>query len=239
MIDRGIGIWLGWLAVPVIGALACGGNEDGSGTNAATDDPDASSSSDAPTTTATTSATTAATTEPTTGSATSTTTTDSDDSSSSSGDAPTSADSSGSESTGNEVVPEGCFDYPSFVPTEVSLRNDVMPIFVESCWMCHQNPNDGIFLGYGGNSDGEATAVRDNLLTVTPHQAPNEIFVIPGDPLNSWMMAKVEYDNPGGDCPLIDCPNPGCDWFAPPTEILPTAQLDILRSWIANGAPDN
>lgn len=232
MFKPGIAVWLGWLAVPLI---ACGGNDGGSGTNAATDDPDASSSSDSPTTTVTTTTATDPTTDPSGSS-----TTDVDPSSSSSGDEPTSADSSGSGSTGSEVVPQGCFDYPSFVATpNVSFRNDVMPIFVDSCWMCHQNPNDGIFLGYGGNTEDESTAVRDNLLTVTPHQAPNETFVIPGDPLNSWLMAKVEYDNPGGDCPLIDCPNPGCDWFAPPTEILPTAQLDVLRSWIANGAPAN
>lgn len=231
MFERGIGVWLGWLAVPL---LACGGTDGDSDTNAATDGADASSSS---TTTATDPTTT--TTDPTTDPS-STSTTDVDPSTSSSGDAPTSDESTGgSESTGSEVVPEGCFDYPSFVPTDVSLRNDVMPIFVESCWMCHQTPGNGLFLGYGGNTDAEATAVRDNLLTVTPNQAPNETFVIPGDPLNSWMMAKVEYDNPGGDCPLIDCTNPGCDWFAPPSEILPTAQLDVLRSWIANGALDN
>jgi hypothetical protein len=230
---RGMGVWL---AVAVTVAIGCGEGEAGTGTSAATDDPAGSSSTD-PSTSATTATTT--TTDPSTDPSTSTTD-DPDPSTSSSDDGPTSVDSSSSDSTGAEAVPEGCFDYVAFEPTPgVSLRADVMPIFVESCWMCHQNPNDGIFLGYGGNSDAEATAVRDNLLTETPHQAPNEIFVIPGDPLNSWMMAKVEYDNPGGDCPLIDCPNPGCDWFAPPSEILPTAQLDILRSWIANGAPDN
>lgn len=235
MFERGFGTWLGLLAVPL---LACDSNGGDSGTDAATDSFDASSSS---TTTSTTTSTTAPaeTTNPTTDPSSSSTT-EVDPSTSSSGDAPTSGESSGdSSSTGLDVVPEGCFDYVSFVPTEVSLRNDVMPIFVESCWMCHQNPNNGLYLGNGGNTDAESIAVRDSLLTVTPNQAPNEIFVIPGDPLNSWMMAKVEYDNPGGDCPLIDCTNPGCDWFAPPTEILPTAQLDILRSWIANGALDN
>jgi hypothetical protein len=217
--------------------FACGADDGDAGTNAATEDSDPSSSSTTPTTDPTTTTTTNTTVS---GSSSESSTSDEPDpSSSSSDDGPTSADSSGSESTGAQTVPEGCFDYPSFVPTEVSFRNDVMPIFVESCWMCHQNPNDGIFLGYGGNTEQESTAVRDNLLTVTPHQAPNMIFVVPGDPLTSWLMAKVEYDNPGGDCPLIDCPNPGCDWFAPPSEILPAAQLDVLRSWIANGAPDN
>lgn len=230
MFERGFGIWLGLLAVPL---MACDSSDGDSGTTAATDGLDASSSS----TTATTAP--AETTDATTGSSSSSTT-DVDPSTSSGAESTTSAETSdGSSSTGVEAVPEGCFDYVSFVPTDVSLRNDVMPIFVESCWQCHQNANDGLYLGSGGNTDAESTAVRNSLLTVTPNQAPTEIFVIPGDPLNSWMMAKVEYDNPGGDCPLIECTNPGCDWFAPPSEILPTAQLDILRSWIANGALDN
>lgn len=230
MFERGRGTWLGCLAVSL---LACGSTESDSDTNAATDGLDASSSSSSSTTAA------AETTDPTTGSSSSSTT-DVDPSTTSGDDTTTSAESSeGSSSTGLQTVPEGCFDYVSFVPTDVSLRNDVMPIFVESCWQCHQNENSGLYLGNGGTTDAESTAVRNSLLTVTPNQAPNEIFVVPGDPLNSWMMAKVEYDNPGGDCPLIDCTNPGCDWFAPPSEILPTAQLDILRSWIANGALDN
>lgn len=198
-----------------------------------------------PTTTSTGDPTSDGTTAPTTSATTSTETSSEvtgDDAPSSSGaTTPTGDGSTDDDSTGAATVPEGCFDYPSFVPTEVSFRNDVMPIFVQSCWMCHQDPapEAGLFLGYGGTTDEEAVAVRNNLLTMTPHQAPDMIFVVPGDPLTSWMMAKAEYDNPGSDCPLIDCPNPGCDWFAPPTEILPTAQLDVFRSWIANGAPDN
>lgn len=233
---RGIGVWLAAVV------MACGADEDGTGTAAATEDPGSSSSTDDPSTSVTTTTQTSAdpTTDPSTDPSTSSTDPSTDPSTSTTEDPETTADSSGSESTGEPAVPEGCFDYVAFDPIPgVSLRDDVMPIFVQSCWMCHQNPNDGIFLGYGGNSDAEAMAVRNNLLTVTPHQAPNEIFVIPGDPLNSWLMAKVEYENPGGDCPLIDCPNPGCDWFAPPSEILPQQQLDILRSWIANGALDN
>lgn len=216
-----------WLAVALVCLFACGDDGPGSDPTATTggNEPASTSADETTTMNVVPGSSEESSGEPST--------------SASSSDETTTTDSS--EDTGVQAVPEGCFDYPSFVPTEVSFRDDVMPIIVESCWMCHQDPapEAGLFLGYGGNTDEESIAVRNNLLTMTPHQAPDMTFVVPGDPLTSWFMAKVEYDNPGGDCPLIDCPNPGCDWFAPPTEILPTAQLDVFRSWIANGAPDN
>lgn len=229
----------GRASVWVIALAGCGDAGSDPQPQATTTD---AASSGAPTETSASSATSAAPTTDTTGvdpDATSEDPTSSPSPDTSAG--PSDADGSSSSDTGTQTVPEGCFDYPSFVPTEVSFRDDVMPIFVQSCWMCHQDPapEAGLFLGYGGTTDDEAVAVRNNLLTMTPHQAPNMTFVVPGDPSVSWLMAKMEYDDPGGDCPLIDCPNPGCDWFAPPTEILPVEQLDVFRSWIANGALDN
>lgn len=226
---RKTGLILGLLAA------ACGADGDGNATVGTATDVATTSTGDDPTapTTSTSTSSTSSTSEPQPGST-------EESSGGSSSEAGDDAMSDASSSTGTPTVPEGCYDYYAFEPFDVSFRNDVMPIFVESCWTCHADPIDsGIFLGYGGNTEKESTMVHENLLSVTPLQAPAMTMIVPGDPLISWFMAKVEYADPANDCPLIDCPNPGCSLFAPPTEQLPEAQLAILRSWILDGALNN
>lgn len=156
------------------------------------------------------------------------------------GSADVSSDSSGSDLAQDMgPYPEGCYDYRQFVAQNVSYQNDVMPIFAQRCSGCHSNPNRSAYYGDGTTDAAIATAVRDKLLNETPIQAPNLRFVVPGDPLRSYMIAKVEYDDPGGTCALVQCSEPGCNLQAPPSAQLPEPELVILRSWVINGALDN
>jgi hypothetical protein len=73
----------------------------------------------------------------------------------------------------------------------------------------------------------------------TPVQAPALRFVTPNDPLHSYMLAKVEYPNPGGTCSEVQCSAPGCELFAPPGQMLTEAEKAVLRSWIMTGAEND
>lgn len=144
---------------------------------------------------------------------------------------------SGAATEGDDL--SGCYDYESFAPSTVSFREDVMPIFAESCASCHSNPEESVYFGTGGTTEPEATAIYAKLLTGVPKQAPHLNFVVPSDPVRSYMMAKVEYDDPGGTCAVIVCDEPGCNLMAPPSAQLPEPQLGVLRSWVMGGALDN
>jgi hypothetical protein len=114
-----------------------------------------------------------------------------------------------------------------------------MPIFAARCAGCHADPNASIYFGMGGTTDPEASATYTKLLDGTPKQAPHLSFVVPFDPVRSYMLAKVEYDDPGGTCSVVVCSEPGCNLQAPPSAQLPEEELAVLRSWVINGALDD
>jgi hypothetical protein len=159
-------------------------------------------------------------------------------STSSSGDTSTDASPTDSTATG-EDPPVGCYDYDAFAPSSVSYRADVMPILATWCSPCHADPSASIYFGTGGTSETEAVAVRDKLLAGVPKQAPELAFVAPGDPLHSYMMAKIEYPIPGGTCSVIQCSEPGCELPAPPAAPLSESDKSTVRSWIMLGAADD
>ncbi len=136
-----------------------------------------------------------------------------------------------SSATGS--LPRGCVDYSTFTPTAVGFASDVMPIFLARCQQCHDDPTASTYYG------ADAATVHQKLLQGVPIQAPHLRFVVPGDPLRSYMMAKVEYANPGGTCPLVACSEPGCELSAPPGNPLPSGELAVLRSWVLNGAAND
>jgi len=121
----------------------------------------------------------------------------------------------------------------------VSFRDDVMPIFAARCASCHANPNESVYFGTGTTTEAEAVAVYDILLDGEPKQAPHLSFIVPGDPLRSYAMAKMEYDDPGGTCSEVMCSEPGCNLQAPPSAQLPEPELAVVRSWILGGALDD
>ncbi|MBX7082269.1 MAG: hypothetical protein K1X88_23885 [Nannocystaceae bacterium] len=149
-------------------------------------------------------------------------------------------DTVGSDDGGTtDALPQGCYDYAAFAPTVVSFRADVMPIFASACSSCHADASKSIYFGQGGTTEAEATAVYDVLLHGVPKQAPQLAFVAPFDPLHSYMIAKIEYADPGHTCAAVQCDEPGCELAAPPAGPLPEADKATLRSWVLGGALDD
>lgn len=136
-------------------------------------------------------------------------------------------------------LPAGCYDYDAFEPFPVGFRDAVMPILAAACSSCHADPTRSIYFGTGGTSEAEAAAVYDKLLNGGSIQAPALDFVTPGDPLHSYMMAKVEYAVPGATCAEVQCAEPGCELPAPPAGPIAESDKAILRSWILGGALDD
>ena len=149
----------------------------------------------------------------------------------------TAADEGSSSGEEEELI--GCYDYDAFMPTTVSFRTDVMPILAARCASCHADPEASVYYGMGGTTEAEASAVYTILLEGVPKQAPHLSFIVPSDPVRSYMMAKVEYLDPGGTCSAVQCDEPGCELLAPPAGQLPEAELAILRSWVMGGALDD
>ena len=143
----------------------------------------------------------------------------------------TTTDGGGGSGTG-AATPVGCYDYNAFTPATVSFADDVMPLFAARCASCHMD-TAGTYYG------SDAALVFDKLLNATPVQAPQLRFVQPNDPLHSYMLAKVEYPNPGGTCSEVQCSAPGCELFAPPGQMLTEAEKGILRSWVMTGAEND
>lgn len=64
-----------------------------------------------------------------------------------------------------------------------------------------------------------------NLVNVASPRDPNQIRVVPGDPDNSFIIHKLEGTQTLGD----RMPQGG--------PYLPQSTIDVVRQWIANGAP--
>jgi hypothetical protein len=94
---------------------------------------------------------------------------------------------------------------------------DVVPIFVENCWVCHP-PNGGLDLG--------AINAYANLVNVTSVGFPSEKRVVPYDPLLSLLWKKIIHSGEFG----LDMP---------PNEVLSTEDLLTIRNWIEQGAQNN
>lgn len=114
---------------------------------------------------------------------------------------------------------------PSTSP-QVSLSKDVQPIFTVRCATtgCHGSsfPNLGLIL-----IDGESYA---NLVNVKSAESPLD-RVEPGDSAASYLMHKLQgtqtsVGGSGDQMPRFSTP-------------LPDAEIDLIRSWIDQGAQDN
>jgi hypothetical protein len=122
--------------------------------------------------------------------------------------------------------------------TPVSFRNDVLPLFTQSCAFstCHgteASSNQGLYLGSGPAPD--AVKVRASLLAMSA--TAGMFYVIPGDPKKSFVMRKLD-----GDQCMLDttCVGRTCGARMPRNGAqLPQTQRDAVRRWIAQGAKDN
>jgi len=109
--------------------------------------------------------------------------------------------------------------------TQVSFSDDIQPIFSAHCAECHRP--DGFASGQV-EMDLRPGFAHASIVTVASDEAPGRTRVIPGDPDASYLVEKVESDQPaaGARMPLFGAP-------------LSDAELALLRSWIAAGAPNN
>ena len=103
----------------------------------------------------------------------------------------------------------------------VNFELQIQPIFTNSCALagCHASP------GAKAGLNLDAASSIANLVNVPSSQQPGLQRVLPGNPDDSYLVRKLE----GG---------PGITGARMPLSraSLPTAQLDLIRLWIAQGA---
>lgn len=103
-----------------------------------------------------------------------------------------------------------------------TLTNVQAQVFNLSCGYstCHDaSAGGGLSL-----ADGESYA---SLVGVAAHGDPTQTLVIAGDPDNSYLMMKL-----GRDGTIVGDP-------MPPGAAVESSQLELVRGWILDGAPDN
>jgi hypothetical protein len=105
-----------------------------------------------------------------------------------------------------------------------SLSRDVQPIFNNSCVVCHQGQ------GQAGLTLEPANAYK-NLVNVASTEAPSLKRVAPGDPANSYLLAKlngtqVQAGGSGAQMPYGAQP-------------LSASQISLIQQWIQGGAANN
>lgn len=109
----------------------------------------------------------------------------------------------------------------------VSFATNVMPIFTQNCALlgCHSGgvPAGGMLL------TGAASDVRARLVNVAAVGHPNAIRVIPNNADSSYIIRKLEG---GPNIVGVRMPASG-----PP--YLPQSTVDIIRTWISQGALNN
>lgn len=108
----------------------------------------------------------------------------------------------------------------------VSLANDIQPIFTARCSGCHRDgsttSNSGIAIRL---VEGQSRATLVNQASVLD---PALTHVIPGDSANSLLFQKVASDTP----PVgLRMPRN--------SSALEQAQIDLIATWINEGAMDN
>ena len=108
---------------------------------------------------------------------------------------------------------------PEVAPTFTEVRDDIL---VPSCGLstCHGAAAGGLQLD-------EATTAAD-LVDVDSALSPGDILVIANDPDNSYLMRKLEDDTS-----IVG------QLMPPPFGGLEPERIEIIRAWIADGAPDN
>jgi hypothetical protein len=111
---------------------------------------------------------------------------------------------------------------------------NVQPILVRACSFrsCH----GGTSMSGGLNLGASPAASHAALVNVASTQVPALRRVLPGDPAMSWLMHKVD----GTMSTVAACQAAGamCGVSMPErSELLPAAERDLIRRWIAAGAP--
>ena len=102
-------------------------------------------------------------------------------------------------------------------PRQVRYKADVQPLLNKHCLECHA-PG-----GLGFAASGFSLIDYEGLLAGTRYGP----MVVPGDPQSSNLLILIE----GRADPSIQMPHGG--------KKMPAAEIEVLRNWIAQGAPNN
>lgn len=117
------------------------------------------------------------------------------------------------------------------VPTVVTFSNNIVPMVQESCALaaCHSSKesNLGIYLTF------EASQIYEELQKKSP--TSNEKHIVPGDPVQSYVLAKIEGRQGTAKC-TGSC---GTEMPPPPDPKLTATQIAVWRKWITEGAKNN
>ena len=117
------------------------------------------------------------------------------------------------------AVTNADFEVVDPVATGVDYATQIQPIFNSRCTQCHDatSPPQGLSL--------VAASSYANLVNVASNEVPSLERVEPGNPDDSYLVQKVEGTAAvGGRMPLGGSP-------------LSAAQIELIRSWISDGAP--
>lgn len=108
------------------------------------------------------------------------------------------------------------------VTVDPSFANEIQPIFNSNCAIsgCHSNASKSANLSL---ASGEA---YDNLVNVNSTQNSSKKRVVPGDAENSYLVIKIEANQPGIS-------------KMPPSGSLSSNQIQLIKNWINKGANDN
>ncbi len=159
------------------------------------------------------------------------------------------SDGGGGGGTGG-AAESACFDYATFkgdAPT-VSFRNDVLPVFRQSCGLsssCHGDATNSLpsqpFLGpkmsAPAPTDAEIASLLAGIVGKASVGEPSMAVVTAADASKSFLMYKM--DGRLG-CPALPCAKTStCGTSMPQgSATLPDASLDLVRRWIQQGAKD-
>lgn len=157
-------------------------------------------------------------------------------------------DDGGTTSGGNNgTAPEGCYapdaSFDSTTP-QVNFRADVLPILQRSCGLaaaCHgevSGPNP--YLGPVSTTEATEADVQEihkQNVGVASKANPGMNLIEPGDPMNSFLMHKLDDDL--DNCSLLECVGAACGTEMPPGLKLQASERDTIRRWIAQGANVN
>jgi hypothetical protein len=106
---------------------------------------------------------------------------------------------------------------------EVSFKNDIYPIFQARCMICHAEGAPGCV------ASGFSLATYDSLMKGTKFGP----MVVPGDSADSNLLTLVKHKaDPSIAMPRSPTPGNPSGW-------LEAKQIDLIETWISQGARNN
>ncbi|MGA2707194.1 MAG: c-type cytochrome domain-containing protein [Steroidobacteraceae bacterium] len=106
---------------------------------------------------------------------------------------------------------------------QVSFKNDVFPIFQERCMTCHAPGSPGCVVS------GFSVATYESLMKGTKYGA----MIVPGSSLDSNLLRLVKHEaDPSIAMPRSLVPGKPSEWLKP-------EQINLIETWINQGAKNN